>query len=105
MEKVVLIKFESKKAASFIMQSQIAEQILTMAGQGGRTEGSISGCTILEAIASLEKALVQQSEIPGESIDEDEEQEQICLVARAAPLREMLQHAMQTDCYVMWRPE
>jgi hypothetical protein len=101
----MLIKFESKKAAPFIMQSVIAEQVLAMAGQGGMTEGSISGAAISEAIASLDKALVQQPEILAESIDEDEEQEQISLAARAAPLREMLQHALQTDCYVMWRPE
>jgi fructose-1,6-bisphosphatase/sedoheptulose 1,7-bisphosphatase-like protein len=101
----MLIKFESKKAASFIMQSFIAEQVLAMAGQGGKTEGSISGAAISEAIASLDKALVQQPEHLAESIDEDEEQEKISLNARAAPLRDMLQHALQTDCYVMWRPE
>lgn len=80
------------------MQSQIAEQILTMAGQGGRIEGSISGSAVSEAIASLEKALAQQSETPEESIDEDEEQEQISLDTRAAPMPEMLLHALQTDC-------
>ncbi|PCI79201.1 MAG: hypothetical protein COB20_05305 [SAR86 cluster bacterium] len=101
----MLIKFESKKVAPFIMQSQIAEQILTMAGQGGRIEGSISGGAISEALASLEKALSEQSEIPEESIEEDEEQERISLAARAAPFREMLRHALQIDCYVMWRPE
>jgi len=87
------------------MQSRSAEQILTMAGQGGRTEGSISGGAISEAIASLENALAEQSEILEESIDEEAEQEHVSLEARAAPLREMLQHALQTDCYVVWRPE
>ena len=87
------------------MQSQIAEQILAMAGQGGRTEGSISGGAISEAIASLEKALAEQPEVPEESIDEDIEEEQISLAARAAPLGEMLRHALQIDSYVMWRPE
>lgn len=92
-------------AAPFIMQSQIAGQILTMAGQGGRTEGSISGAAVSEALASLEKALAQQSEITEESIDEEAEQEHISLDARAAPLQEMLRHALQIDSYVMWRPE
>ena len=101
----MLIKFESKKVAPFIMQSQIAEQVLTMAGQGGRTEGSISGGAISEAIVNLEKALAEQAQNPEELIDEDEEQEHISLAARAAPLREMLRHALQIDCYVMWRPE
>ena len=86
------------------MQSQIAEQILAMAGQGGRTEGSISGDAISAAIASLEKALEQQRGIPDESVDEEKEGP-ISLGARAAPLREMLQHALQINSYVMWRPE
>ena len=101
----MLIKFESKNSAPFIMQSQIAEQILTLVGQGGRTEGSISGNAISEAIASLEKALAEHSETPEAYIDEDEEQDHIRLDARAAPLREMLLHALQNDSYVMWRPE
>ena len=101
----MLIKFESKKAAPFIMQSPIAEQVLKMAGQSGKAEGSISGVAILEAIASLEKSLAGQPTISDESIAEKEEQEHISLHARVAPLREMLRHATQIDSYVMWRPE
>ena len=100
----MLIKFESKKAAPFIMQSQIAEQILAMAGQGGRTEGSISGDAISTAIASLEKALEQHREIREEPVDEVKE-DPVSLGARAAPLREMLRLALQSNSYVMWRPE
>jgi len=87
------------------MQSQIAVQILKMAGQDGKTEGSISGGDISKAIASLETALVVQAEIPEESLNEDAEQEPISIDARAAPLREMLRHALQIDSYVMWRPD
>lgn len=100
----MFIKFESKNAAPFIMQSQIAEQILTIAGHGGRVEGSISGVAISEAIASLEKSLAEQPAILNASTDE-EEKESISLEARVAPLREMLRHALQIDSYVMWRPE
>lgn len=109
----MLIKFESEKAAPFIMQSPIAEQLLSMAGQAGKTEGSISGVAISEAIASLDKALAEQSEVPAGSEDEDQDQDQdqdeerepVSLDARAAPLRDMLRHALQIDSYVMWRPE
>ncbi len=100
----MLIKFESKKAAPFIMQSQIAEQILAMAGQGERAEGSISGDAISEAIASLEKALENQMEDSEEPVDE-EKQDPVSLGVRAAPLREMLRLALQNNSYVMWRPE
>ena len=100
----MFIKFESKNAGPFIMQSQIAEQILTIAGHGGRVEGSISGVAISEAIASLEKSLAEQPAILNASTDE-EEKDSISLEARVAPLREMLRHALQIDSYVMWRPE
>ena len=86
------------------MQSQIAEQILAMAGQGGRTEGSISGDAISEAIASLEKALENQMEDSEEPVDE-EKQDPVSLGVRAAPLREMLRLALKINSYVMWRPE
>ena len=76
-----------------------------MAGQGGKAQGSISGVTILEAIASLEKSLAEQPTISDESIAEKEEEEHISFHARVAPLREMLQHATETETYVMWRPE
>lgn len=101
----MLTKFESKKTAPFIMQSQIAKQLLSMAGQGGRTEGSISGAAISEALASLVQALAGQSEIPAEALDEEDEQQLVSLDTRAAPLLDMLRHALQIDSYVMWRPE
>ena len=100
----MLIKFESKKAAPFIMQSQIAEQILAMAGQGGRTEGSISGDAISAAIASLEKALEQQRGFPM-SRSMRKSRTLSVSVPVLAPLREMLRHALQINSYVMWRPE
>ena len=101
----MLIKFESKKAASFVMQSQFAEQLLAMMGHGGSSEGSISGVAISDAIARLGKALTGQSELSVESVDEEAEQDHVSLDARAAPLQEMLRHAKQADSYVMWRPE
>lgn len=100
----MLIKFESKRAASFHMQSEIAQQLLSMMGQGGRLEGSISGAAITAAQSSLEKAIADQLEAEVQQ-DDEEEWEYVSLSARAAPLKEMLQHAKQTDSYVMWRPE
>ena len=101
----MLIKFESKKAAPFVMQSEIAEQLLSMMGQGRGSEGSISGAALFEAIVSLDKALVGQSDTPAESTDEEAEREHVSIGARAVPLQDMLRHAMQADSYLMWRPE
>lgn len=102
----MLIKFESKQAAPFVMQRSIAEQLLSMAGLPSGVEGSISGAAIPEALARLDKALSEQEGPSEEAGEEDDElEEPVSLVARAAPLREMLRHAMRVEGYVMWRPE
>ncbi|GJM14092.1 MAG: hypothetical protein DHS20C12_24950 [Pseudohongiella sp.] len=101
----MLIKFESKRAAPFVMQSQIAEQLLSMAGLNGKAAGSISGDDISRAIANLQRALANQTEVPDDSMDEEEEREYVSIGSRAAPLKEMLIHALQVNGYVMWGPE
>lgn len=101
----MLIKFESKGAAPFVMQGSIAEQLCSMAGLPAGAEGSISGAAIPEALASLEEALAEQSQPSGESDDEEDEVESVSISARSVPLREMMEHAMRIDSYVMWRPE
>ena len=104
----MLIKFESKQAAPFVMQRSIAEQLLSMAGLPSGVEGSISGAAIPQALARLDKALSER-EGPcgeaGEAGEEDDELEPVSLDARAAPLRAMLGHAMRCESYVMWRPD
>jgi hypothetical protein len=110
----MFIKFESNGSAPFVMPSGIAQQLVSMMGQGKEIEGSISGPTILDAISKLERALVQQStaEEPQllnkkgeESLDDDEAEQPLQTSARAVPLMEMLQAAKQADSFVMWRPE
>ncbi|MFT4671203.1 MAG: hypothetical protein ACI945_000538 [Pseudohongiellaceae bacterium] len=110
----MFIKFESNGSAPFVMPSGIAQQLVSMMGQGKEIEGSISGPTILDAISKLERALVQQStaEEPQllnkkgeESRDDDEAEQPLRTSARAVPLMEMLQAAKQADSFVMWRPE
>jgi len=110
----MFIKFESNGSAPFVMPSGIAQQLVSMMGQGKEIEGSISGPAILDAISKLEKALVQQStaEEPqllnkkdDESPEDDEVEQPLRRSVRAVPLMEMLQAAKQADSFVMWRPE
>lgn len=104
-EMIILIKFESKKMAPFIMQSEIANTLLAKMGHRGKLEGSISGAAITDALARLEVAL-SEPEVPAiDPDDEDEEREHVSPRARATPLLEMLRHASANDSYVMWRPE
>lgn len=101
----MLITFESKRSASFQMQGEIAQQLLSMIGQGGKLEGSISGPAIEAALSKLDAALAEQAQKEVVLEDEDQEREHVSMEARAAPLKEMLQHASKLQSYVMWRPE
>ena len=103
----MLIKFESKRAASFVMQASVAEQLIAMMGQRGKLEHSISGEDVVDALRALDRALSNQLSLEDEQggDEEEREQEHVSLDARATPLREMLQHAKQIDSYVMWHPD
>lgn len=110
----MFIKFESNGSAPFVMQGEIAQQLVSMMGQGKEVEGSISGSAISDAISKLKEALVQQSETAAcgsigeinEELPDDEEIETpLPISARAIPLMEMLQKAKGADSFVMWRPE
>ena len=101
----MLIQFESKRAAPFQMQKEVADQLLSMMGQGGRLEGSISGPALDEALSRLNEALASHLEPEIDSGDDDEEErDHVSLSARANPLTEMLQHAKKLESYLMWRP-
>lgn len=107
----MFIKFESNGSASFIMQSEIALQLLSMMGQGNGFDGSISGPAILDAISKLKEALVRQSEVEAsmqkydESPQDEKTEQPMPVSARAVPLMEMLEKAKGADSFVMWRPE
>lgn len=110
----MFIKFESNGSAPFVMQGEIAKQLVSMMGLGKETEGSISGATILDAIAKLKEALVRQSQAEAsmqqneknkEQSHDEEAEQPLPINARAVPLLEMLHAAKQADSFVMWRPE
>lgn len=110
----MFIKFESNGSAPFVMQGEIAQQLVLMMGLGKEIEGSVSGPAISEAISKLKEALVQQSEaaasgsigeIKEELLEDEEIQKPLPISARAVPLMEMLGKANGADSFVMWRPE
>ena len=105
----MLIKFESKGAASFEMLDTNAIPLLRLMGHGGKSEGAISGPSVLAALSNLEKGLAEQSKeqateadiSDAEDLDEDPP---VSPSIRAVPLIEMLHHAVNNDTFVMWRP-
>jgi len=89
------------------MQASVAKQLIAMMGQHGKLEHSISGVDVVDALSALEQALSDNlsiQELQGGDEEEGEE-EQVSMGARAAPLREMLEHAKRIDSYVMWHPD
>lgn len=93
------------------MFDNIANQLLTMMGHGGK-EGSVSSEALASALDSLTSAISREqgkaaSGNSGEHRGTDglDESQEVTLSARATPLLEMLRRAKDADGYVMWRPE
>lgn len=116
----MLIKFSSEQSADFVMLHNAADQLLSMMGHAGSTEGSVSGEALNSALSSLTSTIECEPDAPAndnvdkpenaddwdEDEDEaDEEPEPVTVSARAAPLVNMLRKAKGADGYVMWRPE
>lgn len=114
----MLIKFSSEQSADFVMLHSAADQLLSMMGHGGSTEGSVSGEALNSALRSLTSTIESEPDAPAndngdkqENMDDwdegeaGEEPEPVTVSARAAPLVNMLRKAKDADGYVMWRPE
>ncbi|WP_339868023.1 DUF1840 family protein [Pseudohongiella nitratireducens] len=115
----MLIKFYSEESAEFVMLDSTADQLLTMMGHGGSTEGSVSGEALASAMDRLTSAMAREQDKSPASTKADENQvddewdededsdsaEEVTLSARAAPLMTMLRRARDSDGYVMWRPD
>src|SRR5690606_10603117 len=95
----MLIKFYSEESGDIVMFDSTADQLLTMMGHGGSTEGSVSGEALTNALDRLASAIAREKDKPAsgspdiqegaDEWDEDEgsdEPEEVALSARAAPL-------------------
>jgi len=106
----MLIKFESKDGAHFVMLQDNARALLQMMGTNGTLEGALSGEDLASALYKLKNSLrddshvVQTGHQGDEDLDEDKEPV-VSLSSRATPLLEMLAQAQKEDSFVMWRPE
>lgn len=100
------------------MLDSAADQLLTMMGHGGSTEGSVSGDVLAHALERLDSTIAREQDNPANSDlgkhegasdrDDDEdsgEPEEVTLSARAQPLIAMLRRANDAGGYVMWRQD
>jgi 5-methylcytosine-specific restriction endonuclease McrBC GTP-binding regulatory subunit McrB len=107
----MMIKFESEGAAPFEMLEDHALSLVSLMGEGQRSQGALSGEALKIALEKLQKGLTSKSSSAGNEDqqkngwNDEEDNESITLSTHAFPLRQMLQHAVKNDTYVMWRPK
>ena len=108
----MLIKFESKAAAPFVMLDSDAQPLISGMGIDNKVEGAVSGDNLSDALARLESALAtQEAAEPPPAVDEKDEEDsaeavrEVRINARAAPLLAMLRKALAEGESVMWKPE
>jgi hypothetical protein len=106
----MLIKFESKDGAHFVMLQDNAQALLHMMGKDGTLEGALSGEDLSSALIKLKKSLRDEPLIEKKEDQDDEEKDEdkepvVSLSSRATPLLEMLAQAQKEESFVMWRPE
>lgn len=90
------------------MLSEHALHLLGLMGHGGSEEGAVSGDTLLAALNALESKVSNSEKVDAPTnpdAEDDNDEPDVGLSARASPLLEMLRHACKSDTYVMWRPD
>jgi len=102
----MLVKFRSD-VGGFTMFGDIATQLLKMMGHSGSVPSAILAEDIPDAFQRLEAALAAAGNAPAEDDSENTEQREqpVSLGQRAYPLLELLRHAAQQNCAVMWDKE
>lgn len=102
----MLVKFRSD-VGGFTMFGDVAMQLLKMMGHSGSVPSAILAEDIPDAIQRLEAALAAAGDAPAEdeSADAEQREQPVSLGQRAYPLLELLRHAAQQNCAVMWDKE
>lgn len=97
----MLVTFSCDAHENITMFGDVAQRLLKMMGHSGTVPSAILANDIPNALASLKKALKQQSDDDASvSGDKDED---VALSKRAFPLIELLENAVKANCNVMWK--
>ena len=98
----MLITFKSEAYANITMFGDVGLELLKMMQFGTAVPGAIEAANVPAALDNLKQALAalpEQAEPAGEA---GEDQPAVSLHARAFPLLEMLQAAIDEETYVRW---
>ena len=102
---IMLIKFDSE-VGSFIMNGDIAVQLLKAMGHSGTVPSAILARDIPAALARLKAAVAASPRAATESSDSDDKDRrevQVSLQQRAFPLIDLLTRAVEKGAEVMWK--
>ena len=101
---IMLVKFDSE-AGSFIMNSDIAVQLLKAMGHSGTVPSAILAGDIPAALARLTAAVEASPKVATESESNGVEQKEgkVSLRQRAFPLIDLLTRAAEKGAEVMWK--
>lgn len=101
----MLVSFHSD-AGNFIMFADDAKQLLRMMGHSGTIPGAVLSADVPAALKRLERSLHAgvpvREDAPEAEAEEDERDIPVSLKNRAFPLLEMLRHAREQQCNIMW---
>lgn len=102
-----MITFRTEHAGSIMMFDEPARALLRMMGTSAGPKGGLLAEDVPAALASLEAALQGlPPQATGRQRDDEEDEakdaEPVTLAQRAAPLRDLLRRAVETESYVTW---
>ena len=98
----MLLTFKSSSYANITMFGDVGKKMLQMMAFGDTVPGAIRAEDVPRALQNLRQALAalpEQVEPAGEA---DDDQPAVSLAARAVPLIELLQAAIDDETYVRW---
>ncbi len=101
---IMLVKFDSE-AGSFVMNSDIAVQLLKAMGHSGTVPSAILAKDIPAALAQLKAAVEASPKVAPQSEGDGVEQKEgkVSLRQRAFPLIDLLTRAAEKGAEVMWK--
>lgn len=96
----MLVTFSCKAHADITMFGNVAVQLLKLMGHSGTVPSALSAEDVPGALERLQTAIESSKGAGGE--DDDPDSDKVSLAVRAVPLIDLLKHAAQAECPVIW---
>lgn len=96
----MLVTFSCKAHADITMFGAVAVQLLKLMGHSGTVPSALSAEDVPGALERLQTAIESSKAAGGE--DDDPDSDKVSLAVRAVPLIDLLKHAAQAECPVIW---